>query len=153
MAGPAGGRQAGPAAARSAGGRARSAPAAAAAAGGGGGGSAALVAAATPGPYVLAGIYTVSLVVDGKTMETKPLRVMADPEVVLTEVERKKLFDMAMEMHELQSRATEVATGVGSLNLRLPELTKEVGSDATCRRMSRPRWKRCRRTWRRWRRS
>ena len=55
------------------------------------------------------GIYNVSLVVDGKTVETKPLRVTADPEVVLTEVERKKLFDMAMEMHELQKRGTEIA--------------------------------------------
>ena len=88
--------------------------------GGGGGGN--------PGPYVLPGTYTVSLVVDGKTVETKPLRVIADPEVVLTEAERKKLFDMAMEMHELQRRATEVATGMGPLNTRLAELAKEVSS-------------------------
>ena len=37
--------------------------------GGGGGGN--------PGPYVLPGVYNVSLVVDGKTLETRPLRVMA----------------------------------------------------------------------------
>ena len=45
-----------------------------------------------------------SLVVDGKSVETKPLRVTVDPEVSLTEVERKRMFDMAMEMHELQRR-------------------------------------------------
>ena len=38
-----------------------------------------------------------ALIVDGKPVDTKPLRVNADPEVVLTEVERRKLFDMAME--------------------------------------------------------
>jgi hypothetical protein len=77
---------------------------------------------------VLAGTYNVALVVDGKTLETKPLKVLSDPEVVLTEVERKKLFDMAMEMHELQRRSTEVATGMGALNTRLSELAKEAGS-------------------------
>ena len=61
-------------------------------------------------------------------MDSKPLRVAPDPEVALTEVERKKMFDMAMEMHELQRRGTEVATGMGALNTRLPELAKEAGS-------------------------
>jgi hypothetical protein len=89
---------------------------------GGGGGN--------PGPYVLAGTYNISLVVDGKTVDTKPLKVMSDPQVVLTEAERKKLYDMAMEMHELQRRGTEVASGVASLNTRLPELAKEAGSKA-----------------------
>ena len=31
------------------------------------------------GPHVLAGTYNVSLVVDGKTLESRPLKVMADP--------------------------------------------------------------------------
>ena len=87
---------------------------------GGGGG--------TPGPFVLAGTYNVSLIVDGTTLDTKPLKVMSDPEVVLTEGERRKLFDMAMELHDLQRRATEVATGMGALNTRLPALAKEAGS-------------------------
>jgi photosystem II stability/assembly factor-like uncharacterized protein len=94
--------------------------------GGGGGGRGFGGGGGNPGPLVLAGTYNISLVVDGKTVDTKPLRVMSDPEVVLTEAERKKLFDMAMEMHELQRRSTEVATGVASLNTRLPELAKEA---------------------------
>jgi hypothetical protein len=65
---------------------------------------------------VLPGTYSVALVVDGKTVDTKPLHVAADPEVVLTSVERKRLYDMAMEMHELQRRATEVSTEFGTLN-------------------------------------
>ena len=97
-------------------------------AGGGGRGGFGAAGGGNPGPFVLPGTYTVSLVIDGKTVDSKPLRVVADPEVTLTEAERKKMFDMAMEMHELQRRATEVATGMGPLNTRLAELAKEVGS-------------------------
>ena len=93
-------------------------------AGGFGGGA----AAATAGPYVLAGMYHVTLIVDGKTIDTKPLRVVSDPEVVLTETERKRMFDMAMEIHQLQGRAIEAANAIGPLNTRLAELSKEVGT-------------------------
>lgn len=85
-------------------------------------------AAATAGPFVLPGVYTVSLLVDGKLVDSKPLRVMADPEVLLTDAERKRLFDMAMEMHELQRRVAAVATPLSQLNSRLSELAKEVAS-------------------------
>ena len=98
------------------------------AAGGGGRGGFGGAGGGNPGPYVLPGTYTVSLVVDGKTVDSKALRVTADPEVVLTEVERKKMFEMAMEMHELQRRGTDVGTGMGTLNTRLGELTKEAAS-------------------------
>ncbi len=88
--------------------------------GGGGGGIA--------GPFVLPGAYTVSLVVDGKTVDSKPLRVTADPEVVLTDAERRKLFDMAMEMHDLQKRGTEMANSFNTFNTRLGEIGKELES-------------------------
>ena len=60
--------------------RARSAPAARpppgrAAAGVGG------AAANLAGPFVIGGVYNVSLIVDGKTVDTKPLRVNDDPDV------------------------------------------------------------------------
>jgi hypothetical protein len=80
------------------------------------------------GPFVLAGTYNVSLIVDGKTVDTKPFRVMSDPEVALTELERKRLFDMAMEMHELQRRGIEVANTLRTLSTRVTELAKEMGS-------------------------
>jgi hypothetical protein len=69
----------------------------------------------------------VSLIVDGKAVDTKPLRVMEDPEVVLTAAERKRLYDMAMEMNELQRRATELANAFAPLNSRMAELAKEIG--------------------------
>jgi hypothetical protein len=87
---------------------------------GGGGGN--------PGPFVMAGTYTVSLVVDGRVVETRPLRVIGDPDVVLTSAERKKMFDMAMEMHDLQRRVTEIANVLTPVNQQLPEIAKTVAS-------------------------
>jgi photosystem II stability/assembly factor-like uncharacterized protein len=99
-----------------------------AAGGGGFGGGGFGGGAATAGPYVLPGTYNISLIVDGKSVETKPLRVVADGEVALTPIERQRMFDMAMEMHDLQKRATEVQTALRPLNTRMAELTKEIGS-------------------------
>jgi hypothetical protein len=96
--------------------------------GAGGGGFGGLGGGGTPGPFVLPGTYTVALVVDGKTVDSKPLKVAADPEVALTALERKKLFDMAMEMHELQRLATQVGGAVTPLNTRLGEISKAMAS-------------------------
>jgi len=96
--------------------------------GGGGGGGFGGGGGGNPGPMVLGGTYNVTLVVDGKSVETKPLRVVGDPEVVLTEAQRKTLFDQAMEMHELQKRANEAAAGVASLNRQITQLSTEMAS-------------------------
>jgi hypothetical protein len=77
---------------------------------------------------VLAGTYNIALVVDGKIVETKPLRVVGDPDVVLTAVERKKLFDMAMEMHELQRVGTEASFALTPFNARMTEIAKDLAS-------------------------
>jgi hypothetical protein len=94
--------------------------------GGGGRGRGGFGGGGSPGPFVLPGVYQVSLVIDGKTAGTKPLRVMADPEVVLTDAERKRLFDMAMEMHALQRQATEAANALAPFNTRMAEIVKEI---------------------------
>jgi photosystem II stability/assembly factor-like uncharacterized protein len=86
--------------------------------GGAGGGNA--------GPFVPPGAYNVALVVDGKTIETRPLKVAADAEVGLTAIERKKLYDMAMEMHELQRVANDFSGALTPLNTRIGEIAKEV---------------------------
>jgi photosystem II stability/assembly factor-like uncharacterized protein len=95
--------------------------------GGGGGGFGGGNAAGIPGPMVLGGSYTVALVVEGKSVDTKTVKVAGDPEVVLTEAQRKQLFDMAMEMHDLQKRAGEAAQGVASLNRQIAQLSTDIG--------------------------
>jgi hypothetical protein len=79
------------------------------------------------GPFVIGGVYTVALVVDGKTVESKPLRVNDDPEVALTTVERKRMFDQAMEIHLLQPRITEAGTAFTSLTRQMTELATTIG--------------------------
>ncbi|MDQ3070275.1 MAG: hypothetical protein M3R55_11180 [Acidobacteriota bacterium] len=82
------------------------------------------------GPFVLPGTYNVSLIVDGKTVETKPLKVIGDAEVGLTDAERKTLFDRAMELHDLQRRATDVLNRLAPINRQGPDIAKEVASRA-----------------------
>jgi hypothetical protein len=77
---------------------------------------------------VIGGVYTVSLIVDGKTVDSKPLRVADDPEVVLTSADRKRQYEMAMEIHALQPRVTEAGTAFGSLNRQVNELTTTAAS-------------------------
>jgi hypothetical protein len=81
----------------------------------------------TAGPFVLSGSYKVALVVDGKTVDTKTLRVNDDPEVALTAVEKKRMFDMAMETHSVQARVTEAAIAHQSLSRQMNELATTIG--------------------------
>jgi hypothetical protein len=96
--------------------------------GGGFGGGGFFGGASTAGPFVMPGTYNVALVVDGKTVDTRPLRVMADPEVALSAVEARRMFDMAMELHDLQKRGTAAADALRPLVTRLTELAKEIGT-------------------------
>src|SRR5204863_6678700 len=79
------------------------------------------------GPFLPAGTYHVALVVDGKTVDTKPLRVVDDPDVALTSVERKKMFDAAMEIHALQPSVTSATAADAALTRQVNELAATVG--------------------------
>jgi hypothetical protein len=70
----------------------------------------------------------VELIADGKTVDTKVLRVNEDPEVVLTSAERKRQYDMAMEMHALQARVTDAAAAQASLTRQLNEIASALGN-------------------------
>jgi len=79
------------------------------------------------GPLVIGGVYNIALIVDGKTVDSRPLRVNDDPEVVLTSAERKRMFDMAMEIHALQPAVTDAAAAHGSLTRQITELATAIG--------------------------
>jgi photosystem II stability/assembly factor-like uncharacterized protein len=80
------------------------------------------------GPFVIGGVYTVALVVDGKTVESKPLRVNDDPDVALTMVERKRMFDQAMEIHLLQPQITDAGNAFTALTRQMTELATTIGA-------------------------
>lgn len=99
--------------------------------GGGRGGGGFGAGGGNAGPWVLAGTYNVSLIVDGKTIETKPLRVADDPDVGLTAMQRKQMYDMAMELHALQRQAGDASEAVTSLNRQLGELADNVSGNTS----------------------
>jgi hypothetical protein len=89
---------------------------------GGGGGS--------QGPLVLPGTYNVALVVDGKTVDTRPMRVVADPDSMLTDLQRRRYYDTVMDLHEIQRRGTEVANALNSMYLQMTDLGSKVPSSS-----------------------
>jgi len=93
---------------------------------GGGGGGFGFGGAGTLGPLVLAGVYKIELVVDGKVADSKTLRVNDDPEVVLTSAERKRQYDAAMELHALQGRVTDASAAHASLTRQLNQLATDL---------------------------
>ncbi len=79
---------------------------------GGGGGA--------QGPWVLPGNYNVSLLVDGQSVGTKPVSLMLDPANPLTDAQRRRYYDIAMDLHRLQGRGVAV---VNALNPLFPQMT------------------------------
>jgi photosystem II stability/assembly factor-like uncharacterized protein len=84
--------------------------------------------AGTAGPFVIGGVYTVALVVDGKTVDTKTLRVADDPDVVLSSADRRRQFDMAMELHTLQPRINDASTAHASLTRQVNEMLTAIAA-------------------------
>ena len=86
--------------------------------GGGGGGNA--------GPLVPPGSYSVSLVVNGATVDTKPMRVVADPAQTMSDAQQKKYFDVAMDLHEQQRRGDEMTAALNALHTQVTDLAPRI---------------------------
>jgi photosystem II stability/assembly factor-like uncharacterized protein len=86
--------------------------------GGGGGGNA--------GPLVYPGTYTVSMMVAGKVVDSKPMRVSADPSVQMTDAQAKRYYDMAMDLHDMQRRTRAMATALGQVQTQMTELSDKA---------------------------
>lgn len=80
--------------------------------GGGGGG---FGGGGNNGPNVLPGEYRVTLVVDGKDVATKTVRVSGDKDMPMTEADRKTWHDTALGLHELQRVANAAAEAVTTI--------------------------------------
>ena len=90
-----------------------------AAAGGGGGGGGGFGGGGNNGPNVLPGEYRVTLVVDGKDVATKTIRVTGDKDVPMTDADRKTWHDTALNLHEMQRVANAAAEAVTTLATQL----------------------------------
>jgi len=85
-------------------------------AGGGGGG---FGGGGNNGPNVLPGEYRVTLVVDGKDVATKTVRVSGDKDAPMTDAERKTWHDTALNLHDMQRVANSAAEAVTTLATQL----------------------------------
>jgi hypothetical protein len=94
--------------------------------GGGGGGGGRGGGSSPQGPYVLPGTYNVTLIVDGKTYETKPMKVVLDPEQQMTDVQRKKYFDTVMDLHDMQRRGEEMAAALTPLSSQMNDVAEKL---------------------------
>ena len=83
--------------------------------GGGGGGGGGFGGGGLNGPNVIPGEYRVTLVVDGKDVSTKTVRVNGDPEMPMTDADRRTLHDTALGLHQLQQIANSAAEAVTTL--------------------------------------
>ena len=87
--------------------------------GGGGGGGGGFGGGGNNGPNVLPGEYRVTLVVDGKDVATKSIRVSGDKDVQMSDADRKTWHDTALGLHEMQRVANAAAEAVTTLATQL----------------------------------
>lgn len=74
------------------------------------------------GPFVLPGEYQVTLVVDGKDIATKRVRVMGDTAAQMTDADRKVWHDTTLAFHRLQEQANEAAQVITQLGTQYAAL-------------------------------
>jgi photosystem II stability/assembly factor-like uncharacterized protein len=103
----------------------------AAAGGAGGGGFGRGGGGANQGPQVLPGTYTVALVVDGKTVESKPLTIVMDPQVQLTGAQRVAYNALATELHSAQQAGAAAAAPMTALLAEVRKAAAKMDSTPT----------------------
>ena len=86
---------------------------------GGGGGGGGFGGGGNNGPNVMPGDYRVTLVVDGKDIATKTVRVSGDKDMTMTDAERKTWHDTSLDLHDMQRVANTAAEAVNTLAAQL----------------------------------
>jgi hypothetical protein len=79
---------------------------------------------------VAPGTYNVTLIVDGKTIESKPLKVVLDPTVQMNDTQRKAYFDLLQSLQDLQRRGTQVADALGPLDAQMSDAGTKIKDDS-----------------------
>lgn len=73
------------------------------------------------------GTYTVSLVVDGNVVQSKPLTIVMDPEVRFTQADRQRYNQLLEGLHEDQRRGTAMAGALTSVYNQMPTISERIG--------------------------
>jgi photosystem II stability/assembly factor-like uncharacterized protein len=95
--------------------------------GGGGGGFGGGGGLGGPAPYVLPGTYTVALMSGTKVLDSKPLKIVFDPDVHFAAGEHERYTDIVNDLHAIQRRGVAMATALNSLYPQMESAAKAVG--------------------------
>lgn len=93
-------------------------------AGGGGGGG--FGGGGNNGPFVLPGTYRATLRVDGKDVQTVSVAVKGDPEITISESDRRTWFEAAKSLHDLQQQANGAAEIVQNASAQMRVLEQQT---------------------------
>ena len=100
--------------------------------GGGGGGGGGFGGGGIQGPLVLPGQYRVVLSVDGKEAvangqgTSRTLAVTGDPEVEISDADRRTWFETGMELHRLHGQANAAADALNGMNQQMGQIREAV---------------------------
>jgi photosystem II stability/assembly factor-like uncharacterized protein len=94
--------------------------------GGAGGGGGGFGAGNLNGPFALPGSYRATLNVDGRDVQTVDVAVKGDPEISLSDADRKVWHATALDLHAMQAKANDVAEMVQNANAQLSTLTEQT---------------------------
>lgn len=86
---------------------------------------------ANQGPLVLPGTYTVALVVNGNTVQSKPLTMVMDMQVQLTGAERVAYNRAAMELHTAHQAGAAAAAPMTALLAEVRKVASKMDSTPT----------------------
>jgi photosystem II stability/assembly factor-like uncharacterized protein len=93
---------------------------------GGGGGGGGFGAGGNNGPIVLPGAYSLALSVDGRDVATTSLQVAGDPEIAISDADRKQHFDTLVALHEMHRQANDAFNAVFTMNEQLNTAKERV---------------------------
>jgi len=72
------------------------------------------------------GNYNVALMIDGKVTETRPFKVVGDPSLQFTDVQRKRYNDIVMDLHDMQRRGMEMTAAMNSVYAQMAGVSTKV---------------------------
>ncbi len=82
------------------------------------------------GPFVMPGAYQVMLKVDGRDAATQNVTVQGDPEIVISEEERRAWYEASMDLHKMQKTVNDAAEKVTILNDRIKAMQQAIKESA-----------------------
>jgi photosystem II stability/assembly factor-like uncharacterized protein len=96
--------------------------------------AASIAGGATIGPRLMPGTYTVRITKD-KNVFTTPLRVVADPRVKHTALDRKAQFDLSMKLYKLLGDMTTTVERINAVRTALNDRAGKAADDALKNRL------------------